>query len=228
MNVFVALSENDKRLIFAVLIVFVLVFVLIGYLGFLVTKIMKAQGKKLDHYVADPVVTRVITDKKHFISYARKKNWRIFFKQAYIPILLMLIGVGFLLLRDGIMSDFAYNPFNKNDGFGTILFLWDFSVCFTKGSEGLIVKWPLLVNTPHVVIEAWGGYLFTIFTGVGLIWYLVVLQCLIARTIRLYKLSTTAFEKTLEGFNQFQQQANTPPQSQPQQEETINIGDNQD
>ena len=66
MNILVSLSENDKRLIFALLLVFILVFVLIGYIGFLITRVMKWQGKKLDHVVADPVVTRVITDKKHF------------------------------------------------------------------------------------------------------------------------------------------------------------------
>ena len=76
MNLLVSLSENDKRLIFALLIVFVLVFVLIGYIGFLITRIMKWQGKKIDAVVADAVVSRVITTKKHFKEYARKKNWR--------------------------------------------------------------------------------------------------------------------------------------------------------
>ena len=230
MNLLVSLSENDKRLIFAVLIVFVLVFVLIGYLGYLVTRVMKWQGKKLDHLVADPVITRVITDKKHFISYARKKNWRLFFKQAYIPILIMITGVGFLILRDALLHDFSYNPFNKEDGFSTILFLWDFSVCFTRGTEGLVVKWPQLINTPHFVLEAWGGYLFVIFTVTGLIWYLIVLQALIARTIRLYKLSTTAFEKTLEGFNQnyhYQQQQANQPQRQ-DTNDTINVGNQEE
>ena len=33
MNILLSLSENDKRLIFALLLVFILVFVLIGYIG---------------------------------------------------------------------------------------------------------------------------------------------------------------------------------------------------
>ena len=57
----ISLSENDKRLIFALLLVLILVFVVIGYLGYLVTRLMKWQGKKLDSLVADPVVTHVIT-----------------------------------------------------------------------------------------------------------------------------------------------------------------------
>ncbi len=201
-NVFISLSENDKRLIFAILLVLILVIVLIGYIGFLITRVMKWQGKKLDTLVADAVVTRVITDKHHFIRYARKKNWRLFFKQSYIAILLMLFAVIMLIVRDAIYKDFSYNPFNKDTGFGSLLFLWDFSVCFKRDGISLVVNWPKLVNTPHFVLDAWGGYIFVIFASVGAIWYLIALQSLIARTFRMYKLSTTAFEKTLEGFNQ--------------------------
>ena len=202
MNVLLSLSENDKRLIFAILLVLILVIVLIGYIGFLVTRVMKWQGKKIDTLVADPVVTRVITDKHHFIRYARKKNWRLFFKQSYIGIILMILGVVILIIRDALYKDFSYNPFNKDTGFGSLLFVWDFSVCFKREGISLVVNWPQLVNTPHFVLEAWGGYLFVIFVVTGGIWYLISLQALIARTLRMYKLSTTAFEKTLEGFNQ--------------------------
>ena len=223
MNFLIALSENDKRLIFAILIVLILVFVLIGYIGFLVTKVMKWQGKKLDTIVADPVVTRVITDKHHFIRYARKKNWRLFFKQSYIAILILLFAATILIIRDAIYRDFSYNPFNKNNGFGTLLFVWDFSVCFRREGISLILNWPALVNTPHFVWEAWGGYLFTIALLIGGIWYIIALQALIARTIRMFQLATSAFEKSLDGFNQNvqyqQQQQNTVP---PQPDNNIN------
>lgn len=223
MNFLIALSENDKRLIFAILIVLILVFVLIGYIGFLVTKVMKWQGKKLDTIVADPVVTRVITDKHHFIRYARKKNWRLFFKQSYIAILILLFAAIILIIRDAIYRDFSYNPFNKDNGFGTLLFVWDFSVCFRREGISLILNWPALVNTPHFVWEAWGGYLFTIALLIGGIWYIIALQALIARTIRMFQLSTSAFEKSLDGFNQNvqyqQQQQNTVP---PQPDNNIN------
>lgn len=223
MNFLIALSENDKRLIFAILIVLILVFVLIGYIGFLVTKVMKWQGKKLDTIVADPVVTRVITDKHHFIRYARKKNWRLFFKQSYIAILILLFAAIILIIRDAIYRDFSYNPFNKDNGFGTLLFVWDFSVCFRREGISLILNWPALVNTPHFVWEAWGGYLFTIALLIGGIWYIIALQALIARTIRMFQLATSAFEKSLDGFNQNvqyqQQQQNTVP---PQPDNNIN------
>ena len=217
MNLLISLSENDKRLIFAILIIFVLVFVLIGYIGFVVTRIMKWQGKKMDTLVADAVVTRVITNKRHFLRYARKKNWRLFFKQAYIPIIILFVGAIVLIIRDAIYHDFSYNPFNKETGFGSILFLWDFSVCFKVEGVSLIVNWPELVNTPHLVLDAWGGYVFGTFMIVGGVWYFLALQSLISRTIRMYSLSTSAFEKSLEGYNQnvhyAQQNINIAPSS---------------
>ena len=207
MNFLISLSENDKRLIFALLLVLILVFVLIGYIGFLITRVMKWQGKKLDHVVADPVVTRVITNKKHFIRYARKKNWRLFVKQSYIAVLILLAGGLVWLFRNIFTHDWSYNVFEyQKTGFGTILFIWDFSGCF-KFDKGLVLNWPQLINSPHLEGVAWASYIFVTCLIVGGIWYLIALQALIARTIRMYHLSTSAFEKTLEGFNQNQQAA---------------------
>ena len=125
-NLLISLSENDKRLLLAVLLVLILFFVLIGYIGLLITRVMRWQGKKLDTVVADVVVTRVITDKKHFKRYARKKNWRLFFKQSAIPIALIFTAVIFLVIRNAVTRDWAYNVMSKENGFSTLFFLWDF------------------------------------------------------------------------------------------------------
>ena len=214
----ISLSENDKRLIFALLIVLILFFVLMGYLGFLVTRIMKWQGKKLDTLCADPVITRVITDKKHFIRYARKKNWRLFFKQTYIAIIILLVGALTLIIRNAVMRDFSYNVFDYNKtGFNTVLFIWDFSGCFKKEGISIVLNYPVLVNRPHFSPDAIVSYIFMTCMIVGGIWYLIALQSLIARTIRMYYLSTKTFEKTLDGFNQNSQYANLKnPQAFPE------------
>ena len=212
MSFLISLSENDKRLIFALLIVLILVFVLIGYIGFLITRVMKWQGKKLDSLVADPIVTHVITTKKHFFRYARKKNWRLFFKQSYIAILIMLTGGLVLLIRSAIMKDFSYNVFDyEKTGFGTLLFLWDFSKCIQPQGGAVLFNWPTLINTPHFMVEAIVSYVFVISILVGGVWYLVALQSLISRTIRMYQLSTTVFEKSLDGFNQNIHYKENPP-----------------
>ena len=76
--ILLSLSESDKRLIFAILLGLVLVIFIIGYLGFLLTRLMKWQAKKMDSLVHDAVKLKVITDKNHLIKYGRKKNWNLF------------------------------------------------------------------------------------------------------------------------------------------------------
>ena len=222
MNVYVFLSENDKRLIFALLLVLILALVLIGYLGYAITRIMKWQGKKLDTLVADAVVTRVITKKLHFIHYARKKNWRLFFKQVWPAVIILAVGGLTLLIHDAVIKNFNYNLLDyEKTGFNTVLFLWDSSNCFSKQGIGFVFNWPVLINSPHLSAPAWASYVFATCMLVGGSWYLIALQSLIARTIRMYKLSTSAFEKSLEGFNQNMAFANqnVPPQNNPPSEE---------
>ena len=222
MPVFVSISENDKRLIFAILLLVVLVFVLIGYIGFIVTRIMKWQGKKMDTLVSDVVVTRTITKKMPFFNYARKKNWRLFFKQSWIAVIILLVGTLVLVIRDAAMRDFSYNVFDyKVTGFNTVLFLWDFSGVFQKQGGSLLLNWPVLINEPHLSADAWASYIFMSCMIVGGTWYLIAIQSLISRTIRMFKLSTTVFEKSLDGFSQ-----NTPVQPvavpQPQDNDETN------
>ena len=67
---------------------------------------------------------------------------------------------------------------------------------------GLQIVQILLVILPGEPFEvlagmcygAWGGYLFTVALLIGGIWYIIALQALIARTIRMFQLSTSAFE----------------------------------
>lgn len=202
----IALTENDKRILVAILLVIILVFVLIGYIGMLITRIMKWQGKRMDNLVHDVVVTKVITNRKHFLKYGRKKNWRLYFKQAWIPIIIMLVGSLILIIRNAVARDFSYDVFNyKKTGFGTLLFIWNFgdpdSYTEIFGLK-VLAKWPPLINTPHFELKAWASYLFMPCMIVGGGWYLVTLQALIARTLRLYKLSRSVFDKSLEGYNQ--------------------------
>ena len=202
--IFIQLTENDKRLFIAFLLVLILLFVLIGYIGMLIIRIMRWQGKKLDNMVADVLTTKVITTKKQFFPYARKKNWRLFFKEAWIPLIILIVSILTYIIRNVVCHDWSYNPFNKEDGFSSLLFLWDF------GNEDyytyvfnikLLAKWPGLINTPHFVVNAIPSYIFVIGSTIGGLWYLWVIQSLIARTIRMFRLSRTVFDKNLDNFN---------------------------
>ena len=113
--VFIQLSENDKRIIIAVFLILILLFVLIGFIGSLIVRTMKWQGKKCDTLVSDVVTNHIVTTPLQLRLYARKKNIRYFIKQAWIPIILILVGVLVIVIRDAITQDWSYNPFNTTD-----------------------------------------------------------------------------------------------------------------
>ena len=206
----IQLTENDKRIIFALCIAIILLFVVIGLLGSLVVRTMKWQSKKCDTLVSDVVTNHIITTPHQLRVYARKKNRRHFLKQAWIPMILMIVGVLIIVIRDAVLNNWAYNPFNINDGFGTLLFIWkldynnpdNYTIIF---GVKILAKW-ILINEPHFEVSALCSYIAVPLAAVGALWYLVAAQAYLARTLRAFKLSKTVFEKSLEGFNQ-----NTPP-----------------
>ena len=201
--ILLSLSESDKRLIFAILLGLVLVIFIIGYLGFLLTRLMKWQAKKMDSLVHDAVKLKVITDKNHLIKYGRKKNWNLFLKQSYIPLLIILFGTIILIIRNSIVRDFNYNLFATDNGFGSIFFTWKVTGDLT-GNELSLIRFNKLAidNYPHLTASAWASYIAAPCYFVGGAWYLVATSALVARTIKLYKRSKEIFEKSLEGYNQ--------------------------
>ena len=203
----IKLTENDKRIIIAIFLILILVFVLIGIIGSLIVRTMKWQGKKCDTLVSDVVTNHIVTTPLQLRLYARKKNSRYFIKQAWIPILLILAGVLTIVIRDAVKQDWSYNPFNINDGFGTLFFVWDFENAPRTTIFGitLISDWPPFANEPHFEAAAIVSYIAVPLVIIGGIWYLVVAQAYLARTIRAYKLSKTVFEKSLDNIDQ-----NTP------------------
>ena len=229
MNLFflIQLTETDKRIIIALCLVLILVFVLIGLLGSLIIRTMKYQGKKCDTLVSDVVTYKIVKTPKQLKKYARKKNGRYFLKQSWIPVLFIIIGVVTIVIHNIVNKNWAYNPFNSTDGFSTLLFLWDFkdpdSYTLVFNIK-VLAKWPPLYNEPHFVMEAIYSYIAVPFLVIGSIWYLVVAQAYLARTIRAIRLSKQVFEKSLDGFNGNTQVFQQNPQPEPENDHTeINI-----
>jgi len=200
----VQLTESDKRVLIALLLIIILLLIICWYIGFILIRVMKWQGKKIDTKVSDVVTTRVITDEKTFRKYAHKKNWQMFYKRAKIPVIILLLGSLTLLIYEMVVG-FTYNPFSSTNGFGTLLFIWDFNdpnSYVTVFSWKILSKWPPLINRPHFVAEAWCGYIFVPCLIIGGIWYICSCTCLLSRFLRISKLSDSIFSKNLDSFNQ--------------------------
>jgi len=206
-NTFIALTDKDKRVILIFFLLLIVLVAFIAVIGAIITRVMRWQGKRMDELTHDVVVTNVIDNKKDFVRYARIKNWYTFFKQAWIPLLILFVASMTLIIHNAATNDWSYNlvDYNKT-GFNTIFFVWDFkdpNIYHSFFGMNLICDWPPIVNTPHFELEAWASYIFFFGMLVGGGWYLVTLQCLIARTIRMYELSYDLYRKSLDGYNKY-------------------------
>ena len=206
MNLLISLSETDKRVIFVLLLLIIITLVIFGYIGLLITRVMRWQGRRVDQFTHDVVVTKVIDNKKDFVKYARKKNWVWFFKQAWKPLIIILLAFILLVIHNAVTRDWSYDVFDhEKTGFGTLLFIWDFNdPDIYKEFFGikLIADWPPIISTPHWEWDAWCSYIFVPAVFIGGSWYLIALQCVVARTIRIYQLKHSVFDKSLENYNQ--------------------------
>ena len=214
---FIQLSEGDKRLIFIILLALIVVLLIIGAIGYLITKVMKRQASKLETAVYDVVVTKVITDEKAFKKYAWKKNVQMLLKQTWIPLAVICFGSLILLLRCIIYNNFKYNPFNDTDGFGTLFWTWKWNEAPRASFFGitLISGWPPLNNTPHLEAHAWAAYIFAPCLIVGGVWYILAVQAFFARLFKTSSLAHSVFKKSLENYNQARGFTDGGPQISP-------------
>lgn len=206
----IQLSENDKRVIVAILIIFILVFVLIGYIAIIVSKIMKRQGQQVDTMMYDVVKYRVVKDTKHFKKVAHKKSRRYFYKHIRIPILLMFLASLILLIFCLVKKSDLSFLFSPDQGFGTLFFLFDWKNTPKSKFFGLMIPsdWPPILVTasgrkcvPQFLynnIYAWMSYICVPLFATGFFWYLYQVQALIAREIRIIKMSKDVFKKDLD------------------------------
>lgn len=198
----IKLEENDKRVIIAVLIILFLVFILIGYVGLGIEKVMKRQAKSIDTAMTDLVSTGVVDTPRYFRRIAAKKNARIFYKEARLPIMFVLASAIFMFVYLYTIHDFDMTFLwdYKDKGFTTLFFIFDWPNTPHAIFYGMNLPsgWPPLLSSPHISVEAWPSYVFVPFFTVGAIWLIIDIQALISRTWRLLHMSVDVFRKNLE------------------------------
>ena len=202
MTFLLQLGENDKRILISLGILLILLFVIVGYVGLLIERIMKRQAKRAGTMMHDVVAAKVITTEKEFKKFGKKKNNRLFIKQSLIPMSILFLALVIYVIYGAVTRNWLVNIFDyQKEGFGTILYLWNFddpNIYVNFFGMRIIGQWPPLLNAPHWEAAAWASYIIVPCIFVGGIWYLVTIQAHIARTFKLRKLAKTVFNPTLD------------------------------
>lgn len=204
----VSMSENDRKLLIVLMVLLILVFILLGLLGMLIRFVMIQQGKRMDYYMHDPVVYRVIADPEHFKKYGFIQNNRLFYHQAIPPFIIALLSLLFYIVYGAITKEWTADYFGR---FSTLFFRFDWaneSNFATFWGVKLLAKWPSLVTdqwggAPTFVPAYWASYILVPLWLVASIYYLVDVQAYIARSITISRRASTVYEKSLEGYNYY-------------------------
>ena len=200
---FARMNDDARHLIIAFILLFVLVFVIFALLGKLVYKVMKWEGKKADDMVHDVLVSGVITKESKLFFFGLRKNRRLLIKQSYIPFIILLVGSLTLLIYCLVYQRWGFNPFGSDQyGFGTLFYHFDWAGA-TEPFFGipLIARWPEVTQAPYFSVDAWGSYVFVPCLIVGGVWFALMCQAYMARTIRLFFITKSAFRKNLSDYN---------------------------
>ena len=193
----IKLSENTKKALVILFLIFIILFVLIGYISLAIEGVMKRQGTKADEMLSNVVKAEYFDKEKPFRKFAWKKNMKMFYLEARIPFLIIL-GSWFVYLLFCLFSGkWGYNPLNRVDGFGSLLFKfgeWPKEKFF---GIKLISGWPEVIEKPRFVPLAIFSYLFVPANIVGIGWFLFCTQAYIARALRIRKIARGIFRKKL-------------------------------
>ena len=198
----IKLTEEDTRILIAIFIIVLLVFVIISYIGSLIRRIMKLQAKDLDTSMHDLVSTGVVDTPRYFRRIAIKKNNRLLFKHMRIPFLLLFVSITFMVIYLSWIEnyDLSFLWDYQSKGITTLFFIFDWPNQPHALFFGLNLPsgWPPVLNTPHLEWEAWPSYIFAPLFSVGAVWFLISIQAYVARTWRLWTMSKAVFQKDLE------------------------------
>ena len=193
----IKLSENTKKALIIFFLIFIILFVLIGYISLAIEAGMKRQGSKADAMLANVVKAELFDNEKKFRRFGIKKNARVFYVESRVPFLIILgCGLGYLLYCL-FTAKWGYNPFNRTDGFGTLLF--EFSEWPKEKFFGmnLISGWPSVVTKPHFEVPAIFSYILVPTLIVGVVWFLIYVLAYISRSIRIRKIARSIYRKKL-------------------------------
>lgn len=192
------MNENTKRILIILCLFIILFFVFMGALATAVQSLMKKQGSKADEMLANVTKVDYFKKESQYKRFAIKKNIRLFYRQARIPFLVIVAcALSYVLYCLFGGAPWGYNPFNRVDGFGSILIRFgEFPKEKFFGIK-LISGFPNVISKPHFEWSAWFSYLFVPINVIGIIWFLIYTQAYISRSIRIYAIARGIYRKKL-------------------------------
>ena len=192
----VKLTENDKRVIIAILLIIILFIILIGYIAKLVMFIMRHQGMRIDKMMYNIMYAKVITKEKDFVKEASYKSHVFFIKTSIAPFVIMLVSSLAFILYSYFAHEMSFTYYV--DAFNELSFTLDWPLSPFFGLN-IPSDWPTVSKAPDFSfsVDKYLSLFLTLLFSSGGIWFLVNSQALLARRLRIIKLKHTYFTKDI-------------------------------
>lgn len=218
MLLLIKLSESDKRVLIALLLIVILLLILVGYLVKLIKYIVKVQAHYVDKAMYDILDANLITEKKTFFKVSWEKSRRKFYFDARIPMIVIILTIAIILCYQTVIGNYSWEFIGKN------LYDATFTLKFpTENFFGiqLISNWPSIDKPCEFhfdKFDAWLSYIFFIAIAYGAIHFLVCTCALMARDIYTIKAGNEYFHKDIKDLKQAKMNAQQIHNKKPTQE----------
>ena len=219
-NFLVKLSESDKRVLIALCLVFIILFVIVGYLVKLIRYIIRKKADFVENSMYDLLDANVIEDKKHFRKVSWKKNRVRFYFDARVPVIFILLSLFIILLYMCVVGfDISFIiDYNKELKFTLD---WSETGDILLGFIPVLAEWPKVVDIPTFHFDrfdAWLVYIFDIGMIYGLIHFFLCSTFFLARNIRTITVANEYFKKDLNKLKEAKLQARGIHTKEPSEE----------
>ena len=197
-NFLIQLTEKDKRLLVALFIFLIIVFVLIAYIGQGIKALMKKYSKGIDGYMHDLCSNKLVTNPKAFRKQVFKKETRILYKNTrWVLRIFVVFMVAFLVYSlvakpGGEATPFAY--IGQYLGDLIIDLEWPKGEFF--GISSFPIDWPYVAKGVEVSFT-----LPSIVSYVMLIVWVVTFFCLFSNTLKFIARIHRGIDKSNEVFS---------------------------
>ena len=219
-NLLIQLSESDKRVIIAFCLIFIIVFILVGYLVKLIKYILSKKADFVENSMYDLLDANVIQDKKQFEKISWKKNKIRFYFDARLPILFILLSLFIIFLYMCIVG-FDISFIVKYNSELKFSLDWSESGQLLLGFIPVLANWPKVVEVPIFHFDnvaAWLTYIFDLGMIYGLIHFFLCSTFYMARNIRTIKVANEYFKKDLNKLKEAKLQARGIHTKEPSEE----------
>lgn len=197
-NFLIQLTEKDKRLLIALFIILIIIFVLVAYIAQGIKALMRNYAKGIDGYMHDLCSAKLVTTPKEFKSQVFKKESKVLYQKTRWPIrIFIILTTAFIIYSLVKKPGGEGNPFAYvGEYIGDLFFKLEWPRGEFFGIKNFPVDWPFIAKKPTVTFS-----LPSIVSYVMFIVWVITFFSLFTSTLRFIARLNRARVKSVEVFS---------------------------